>query len=135
MLFLDNSLLSDYLTGREAARSFLDDRTDEPWATSSIVTFEAYAGTLHAQHEIPFESIESAISPMVDVLDVTGATAMEAARLQSNLVDRGVPAEHPDVLIAANASENGATFATADRFFWQDEVQDVLSVAEYQRDL
>ena len=134
MLVIDNSLLSDYLTGRPAARAFLDDWTDEPWAISSIVEFEALAGALYGHSDLPFESIESAISPMVDVLDVTGATAMEAARLQSTLVDRGVPAEHPDVLIAAAASENGATFATADQFFWQDDVQDVLAVAEYHRD-
>lgn len=134
MLVLDNSLLSDYLTGRETARSFLDDRADDPWAISSIVKYEADAGALYGHRDVTFESIESAISPMVDVLDVTGETAMEAARLQSELADRGVAAEHPDVLIAANASENGATFATADRFFWKDDVQEVLSVAEYHRD-
>jgi predicted nucleic acid-binding protein len=134
MLVLDNSLLSDYLTGRDTARSFLDGWSDEPWAISSIVQFDAYAGALYGHQDLGIESVESAISPTIDVLDVTGRTAREAARLQAKLIDRGVPGEHTDVMIAATASENAATFATADQFFWKNDVQDVLSVAEYHRD-
>jgi len=42
-----------------------------------------------------------------------------------------VPLEHPDALIAANAREHGATFGTAEREFWNDDVRAVLDVAEY----
>jgi predicted nucleic acid-binding protein len=46
-------------------------------------------------------------------------------------MDRGVPADHPDALIAASAREHGGTFATTEKHFWKDEVQAVLPVAEY----
>lgn len=133
MLALDNSLLSDYLVGRDAAEAFLDDWSEEPWMISSIVQYEAYAGSLYGHREPSFEAVESAITSSMEVADVTAATAKKAAELQAELLDRGVPAESPDIIIAANAAENGATLATSDQFFWQDEVQEVLSVAEYRR--
>ncbi|WP_423743279.1 hypothetical protein V5735_09360 (plasmid) [Haladaptatus sp. SPP-AMP-3] len=44
---------------------------------------------------------------------------------------RGVPADHPDALIAATARVHGTVFATAEKHFWNEEVQDVLDVGEY----
>jgi predicted nucleic acid-binding protein len=68
----------------------------------------------------------------MDVLAVTGRTADEAATLQDELMERGVPADHPDALIAASAREHGALFATAERHFWQDDVRSVLDVVAYE---
>jgi predicted nucleic acid-binding protein len=67
----------------------------------------------------------------MDVLDVTEQTASEAVSLQDELLSRGVPADHPDALIAAAAREHGGTFATAEKHFWTEQVQSVLSVAKY----
>jgi len=67
----------------------------------------------------------------MEVLEVSERTAEEATVLQERLLERGVPADHPDALIAASAQEHGGTFATAETHFWKDYIQDMLSVAKY----
>lgn len=131
MLCLDNNLLSDYLDGKEDARRFLEERESEPWAVSNVVLYEAFMGALHGHVGGDVPTIRQAITSSMAVLDVTEATAVEAADLQEELLSRGVPADHPDTLVAANAREHGATFATAEKHFWNPDVQDVLDVAEY----
>lgn len=131
MLVLDNNLLSDYLDGKDDARRFLERYEQEAWAVSAIVLYEAYMGSVHGDIDGSPEIIRRAVTTSMDVLDVTEQTANEAASLQEDLSSRGVPADHPDALIAASAREHGATFATAEKHFWKDDVQSVLSVAEY----
>lgn len=131
MLALDNNLLSDYLDGKDTARQFLQQYDQEVWVVPSIVLYEAYMGCIHGYIEGSPTEIKHAITASMDILDVTAQTADEAASLQEELLSRGVPADHPDALIAASAREHGATFATAEKHFWKDEVRSVLSVAEY----
>lgn len=131
MLVLDNTLLSDYLDEEDAARTFLQRYEQNVWAVSVIVLYEAYMGSIHGYIDGSPETIRQAVTASMDVLDVTERTAAEAASLQEELLKRGVPADHPDGLIAASAREHGATFATAEKHFWKDDVQAVLSVAEY----
>ncbi|MFW5973998.1 MAG: type II toxin-antitoxin system VapC family toxin, partial [Natrialbaceae archaeon] len=69
--------------------------------------------------------------PLDGRLPVTDRTADEATALQEALTNRGVPADHPDVLVAASAREHGGVFATAEKHFWKEDVRSVLSVAEY----
>lgn len=131
MLLLDNTLLSDYLAGRGAAREFLEEYENDRWAVSTIVLYEAYMGAIHGYIGGPPTRIRQAVSASMDVLPVTMTTADEAAVLQEELRERGVPADHPDALIAASAREYGAVFATADEHFHRDAVQEVLPVACY----
>jgi hypothetical protein len=131
MLVFDNNLLSDYLDGKDTARVFLERYEREEWAVSAIVLYEAYMGCVHGYIDGSPDTIHQAVTMSMDILDVTEQTADEAASLQEDLMDRGVPADHPDALIAASAREHGGTFATAEKHFWKDEVQTVLSVAEY----
>jgi len=131
MLVLDNNLLSDYLDGTDAARQFLLQYDDEVWAVSAIVLYEAYMGAVHGYIDGSPDRIRQAVTTSMDVLAVTDRTADEAATLQEELMSRGVPADHPDALIAASAQEHGGVFATAKKHFWRDEVQSVLAVAEY----
>jgi hypothetical protein len=131
MLVFDNNLLSDYLDGKDTARIFLERYEDEEWAVSAIVLYEAYMGCIHGYIDGSPDTIRQAVTMSMDILDVTEQTADEAASLQDDLMDRGVPADHPDALIAASAREHGGTFATAEKQFWKDEVQAVLPVAKY----
>lgn len=131
MLVLDNNLLSDYLDGTDDARLFLEQYESDVWAVPAIVLYEAYMGSIHGYIDGSPETIRQAITASMDVLDVTERTATEAVALQEALLERGVPADHPDALIAASAREHGATFATAEKHFWTDEVRSVLSVAAY----
>jgi len=131
MLVLDNNLLSDYLDGKSDARRFLQQYEREAWAVSAIVLYEAYMGSLHGYLDGSPETIRQAVTAGMDVLEVTDATATEAATLQEDLLSRGSPVDHPDALVAAAAREHGGTFATAEKQFWTDEVRAVLSVAAY----
>lgn len=131
MLVLDSNLLSDYLDGKQTARTFLQRFETEPWEVSGIVLYEAYMGSVHGYIDGDVETIRDAVTTSMDVLPVTDQTALEAADLQEQLLDRGVPADHPDTLISASAREHGGRFATAEKHFWDDAVQDVLDVVEY----
>lgn len=131
MLVLDNNLLSDYLDGTDTARQFLQQYDREVWAVSSLVLYEAYMGSIHGYIDGSPTEIKHAVTTSMDVLELTAQTADEAASLQEELLDRGVPADHPDAVIAATVREHGAKFATAEKHFWKEEVQSVLSVAEY----
>ncbi|MXR50399.1 PIN domain-containing protein [Halovenus sp. WSH3] len=131
MLVLDTNVLSDYLDGRDSARKFLRRHEDTPWAVPSVVLYDLYMGCVHGYIEAAPEELRQAILASMDVLAVTEQTASEAVSLQRELMDRGVPADHPDALIAAAAREHGGTFATTEKHFWQESVQSVLSVAAY----
>jgi predicted nucleic acid-binding protein len=131
MLVFDNNLLSDYLDGTDSARQFLTQYEQEAWAVPSNVLYEAYMGSVHGYIEGSPSLLRQAVTASMEILDVTAETADVAADLQEELLSRGVPADHPDALIAASAREHGGTFATAEKHFWKDEVQSVLSVAEY----
>lgn len=134
MLVLDNTLLSDYLDGRESTRAFLEQYERDVWAVPSIVLYEAYMGSIHGYIDGSPETIKQAVTASMDVVEVTEQTADEAASLQDELMSRGVPADHPDALIAASARVHGGAFATAEKHFWKDEVRSVLSVVKYDPD-
>lgn len=115
MLVLDNNLLSDYLDGKDTAQQFLEQHEHDVWAVPAIVLYEAYMGCVHGYIDDSPDTIRQAVTTSMDVLAVTERTATEAASLQEELLRRGVPADHPDALIAASAREHGATFATAEK--------------------
>jgi predicted nucleic acid-binding protein len=131
MLLLDNTILSDYLAGVDTARQFLEQYEQEVWAVSSIVLYEAYMGCVHGYIDATPAMIRQAVNTSMTVVDVTQQTAAEAESLQQELFELGVPADSPDILIAATAREHGGTFATADKHFWKPEIEEVLSVTQY----
>jgi len=131
MLVLDNTILSDYLAGVDTARGFLQQYEQEVWAVSSIALYEAYIGCAHGYIEATPEMVKQAITASMTLVDVTPQTAAEAEAMQRELLELGIPADSPDILIAAAAREHGGTFATADKHFWKPEMESVLSVAKY----
>jgi predicted nucleic acid-binding protein len=131
MLVFDNTLLSDYLDGVDTARHLLKQHEQRVWAVPSIVLYEAYMGSIHGYIDGTPATLRQAVTASMEVLPVTERTADEAASLQEELLSVGVPADHPDALIAASAREHGGTFATAEKHFWDDRVQSVVPVAEY----
>ena len=131
MLVLDNTILSDYLAGVDTARGFLQQYEQEVWAVSSIALYEAYIGCAHGYIEATPEMVKQAITASMTLVDVTPQTAAEAEVMQRELLELGIPADSPDILIAAAAREHGGTFATADKHFWKPEMESVFSVAKY----
>lgn len=128
---LDTDLLSDYLNGTEAAREFLEGYEQYPRAVPAIVLYEASMGAVHGYIDASPETVHHAVSGSMHVLDTTERTATEARDLQRTLVAMGTPLEHVDALITASALEHAATFATADRRFWNHAIESELAVARY----
>lgn len=131
MLFLDNNVLSRYLQGEESAARFLEGYEDEEWAISSIVLYEAMEAAIHGYIDTDPGTLKQQLTASLDVVPITDRTTMVAQQIQRDLMDRGVQADHPDILIVASSSEHGGTFATAEKVYWRDDVQEVVDVAEY----
>lgn len=66
------------------------------------------------------------------VLDITENTINEAIKIQKEIQKIGHTLEKPDAIIAGNAKEHGATFATAEKQFWKNEIQDILKISPYK---
>ena len=131
LLVLDNNLLSDYLNGEDDAKEFLEEYEQDRWGVSSIVLFEALMGSLYGYIDASPDEIIRAVNASMEILETTEETVMEAHDLQEELQDRGAPVDQLDALIAASAQEHGGRFATAEKQFWTDDVQEVITVAKY----
>ena len=131
VLVLDNNVLSDYLNGTDAAREFLTAHEDDEWAVSSVVLYEALMGATYGYIDAESATVRQAVTGSMRVLDVTERTAVEARRLQDDLLDEGSPVDQLDALIAASAIEHGGTFATAEKTFESDAVRSVLDISVY----
>ena len=131
VLVLDNNVLSDYLNGTDAAREFLTAHEDGEWAVSSVVLYEALMGATYGYIDAESATVRQAVTGSMRVLDVTERTAVEARRLQDDLLDEGSPVDQLDALIAASAIEHGGTFATAEKTFESDAVRSVLDISVY----
>lgn len=107
MLVLDDALLGDYLDGKPRARAFLEGYEEEAWAVPVPVLYGACMASLHGYIDGSPETVRRAVMTSMDVLDVTGRTVAEAVGLQAELLERGVPAAPPDVLVAASARTRG----------------------------
>lgn len=132
MLVLDNNVLSDYLNGTAAAEEFLTAHETDEWAVPSIVLYEALMGATYGYISAEPATVRQAVTGSMRVLDATERTAVEARRLQADLLDEGSPVDQLDALIAASAIEHGGTFATAEKTFASDAVRSVLDVAVYE---
>ena len=132
MLVLDNNVLSDYLNGTNAAKEFLTARENDEWAVSSIVLYEALIGATYGYIDAEPRAVRQAVTGSLRVLDVTERTAVEARRLQDDLLDEGSPVDQLDALTAASAIEHGGTFATAERTFDSAPVRSALDVTVYE---
>lgn len=132
VLVLDNNVLSDYLNGTDAAKEFLTARENDEWVVSSIVLYEALMGATYGYIDAEPGTVRQAVTGSMRVLDATERTAVEARRLQGDLLDEGSPVDRLDALIAAPAIEHGGTFATAEKAFDSDAVRSVLDVAVYR---
>jgi predicted nucleic acid-binding protein len=131
MLIVDNNLLSDYLVGAPDAGAFLREYEAREWAVPSYVAYEAYLGAFHG-HGDRLDPVRHGVRSDFEVLPVTERTAYLALQIQGELQDSGVALDRADALIAASSREHGGAFATAEKQFFTDEVEDVLDVVPYR---
>lgn len=119
MIFLDSSVLVDYLRGREYAGEYVREYDSTKFHTSSIVMWELFYGAL--DHDSPSRTIETVADALawVEVVPFTFEEAAEAASVRSELYSNGTPIPVPDTLLAGAARQAGGTVVTRDSDFEQ----------------
>lgn len=129
MAFLDTSTIIQYLRGDETVRNYILGK--EPWWTSTICVYEVINGRL-GTGTTDVTQVRQEFSG-VQTLELNEPIALEAARLQSELVDSGDRLATVDVLIAATARTTGDELIVADSDFETDLLQDVMTVTNLRR--
>ncbi|WP_336001949.1 PIN domain-containing protein [Halorientalis halophila] len=124
MTFLDTSTIIQYLKGDEAVREYITGR--EPWWTSTICVYEVINGRLGVG-ETDVVSVRQEFGG-VQALDLNESIALEAARIQDELVNDGTRLSTTDILIAATARSTGDELVVADADFETEHLTDRMPV-------
>lgn len=123
-MFLDTSTIIAYQHGDEHVVEYLD--RGRPWYTSTICAFEYINGRL-GSGETDVLAVRQEFSD-VQTLDLNEPIAVEAARLQDELLADGNRLATADMLIAATARSTGDELVVADRDFETEVLQTVMEV-------
>ncbi|WP_276301313.1 PIN domain-containing protein [Halorussus lipolyticus] len=132
MKCLDSSVLIAYLEEDETALHYISDHLDEPLYAPSLALFEVYQGAVFGDDEDEPEVTRQHLDWLDDILPFTEATALETARLQSELLDEGTPLAPRDAMIAGSAREVGATLVSEDGDLTNDGVKTVMAAESYE---
>lgn len=125
MTFLDSSVIIDMLAGEADTVAYVQDQ-DEPYLTSSLCVFEVLQGKLGSGStdvraaRRDFDGVHS--------LALTEDIAVEAARLQDDLIDDGQRMPTRDLLIGATARSTCDRLVVADTDFETDVLDAYLDV-------
>jgi hypothetical protein len=125
MTFLDSSVIIDMLQGVDSTVEFVEDQS-EPYLTSSICVFEVVQGRLGSGSTDVVAARQSFGG--VRALDLTETVALEAARLQDQLLEDGQRMGARDLLIAATARSTGDHLVVADDDFDTDALASRMQV-------
>jgi predicted nucleic acid-binding protein len=123
-MFLDTSAIVEYQRGTEDVVDYLEQ--GRPWYTSPICVYEFINGRLGAGSTDVF-SVRQAFSD-VQALELNEPIALEAARLQDQILDDGNRLATADMLIAATARSTGDELVVADRDFETEALEGVMDV-------
>ena len=114
MTFLDSSVIIDMLEGIPDVVAAVENR-GQPYLTSAICVFEVIGGEVGAG-EIDVVSVRREFGG-VRSLDLNERIALEAGRMQDELMDDGERMAARDLLIAATARSTGDELIVADKDF------------------
>ncbi|WP_071932536.1 MULTISPECIES: PIN domain-containing protein [Halodesulfurarchaeum] len=125
MMFLDSSVIIDMLEGVPAVVEYVEDR-GQPYLTSTLCVFEVING------EVGFGATDVVAIRQefggVRALDLTEQIALEAGRMQSQLMDDGERMATRDLLIAATARSTGDELVVSDGDFETQLLADLMDV-------
>lgn len=127
MVFLDSSTIIEYQIGNEEVQEYLTGR--EPWWTSSLCVYEVVAGRLGGS-ATDVQAVRNEFGG-VRAVDLNETIALEAARLQDELMSEGERLATADALIAATARSTGDELVVADSDFRTDVLSDLMSVRNF----
>lgn len=123
MIFLDSSILADYLRGYDYVGEYVQEHETAAFHTSSIVMWELFYGALN--HDSPSQTMETVANALswVEVVPFTLEDAGEAASVRDELYSNGTPIQVPDMLLAGVVRRAGGTVVTRDSDF--EHVEDI----------
>lgn len=131
MTFLDSSVIIDMLEGVDETVEFVESQ-DAPYLTSSICVYEVLAGTLgHGETDV---NAERQHFSGVRSLEFNENLALEAARLQDELLSNGERMAVRDLMVAATARSTGDHLVVADSDFQTDVLESKMRVTNFQED-
>ncbi|MFC7203504.1 type II toxin-antitoxin system VapC family toxin [Haloferax namakaokahaiae] len=125
MTFLDSSVIIDYLDGVEEIVEFVDEQP--VIVTSSICVYEVLAGEVFSAGQTDLIGARENFG-RVTALDFSEEVALEAARMQTHLLESGTPMSPRDLMIAATARSAGKELAVSDADFDTEGLRELLSV-------
>jgi predicted nucleic acid-binding protein len=125
MTFLDSSVIIDMLEGVEDAVRFVRS-AKEPYLTSTICVFEVIDGKL-GSGSTDVDSVRQDFGG-VRALELGEPVALEAARLQDELLDDGERMAARDLLVAATARSTGDQLVVADSDYQTDALEGRMTV-------
>jgi predicted nucleic acid-binding protein len=123
--FLDSSVVIEMLRGDDDVVASVHD-AGEPYLTSTLCVFEVIDGKLGAG-STDVDSVRQEFGG-VRALDLSEPIALEAARLQDELIADGERMAVRDLFVAATARSTGDHLFVADSDFQTDVLEDRMTV-------
>jgi predicted nucleic acid-binding protein len=123
--FLDSSVIIDMLEGVPDVVEYVEDR-GQPYLTSSVCVFEVIDGEV-GSGSTDVVAVRQEFGG-VRALDLNEQIALEAGRMQDQLMDDGERMAARDLLIAATARSTGDELIVADGDFEARLLTDLMDV-------
>lgn len=125
MTFLDSSVIIDLLEGIDETVDFVQSQ-GKPYLTSSICVYEVLEGPLGSgTTDVVAERQRFG---GVHAIEFTDDLAVEAAKLQDELLDEGARMSPRDLMIAATARSTGDHLVVADSDFQTGPIESKIDV-------
>ena len=131
MTFLDSSVIIDMLEGVPDVVEYVEDR-GQPYLTSSLCVFEVIDGEV-GSGSTDVVAVRQEFGG-VRALDLNEQIALEAGRMQDQLMDDGERMAARDLLIAATARSSGDELIVADGDFETRLLTDLMDVTNLRDD-
>lgn len=131
MTFLDSSVIIDMLEGAPDVVEAVEER-GQPYLTSSVCVFEVVDGRV-GSGETDVVGVRQQFGG-VRTLDLNERIALEAARMQDELMDDGERMAARDLLIAATARSTGDELLVADGDFETGLLTGMMDVTDLRRE-
>jgi predicted nucleic acid-binding protein len=129
--FLDSSVIIDMLEGVSDVVEYVEDR-GQPYLTSSVCVFEVINGAV-GSGSTDVVALRQEFGG-VRALDLNEQIALEAGRMQDQLMDDGEQMAARDLLIAATARSTGAELIVADDDFETRLLTELMDVTNLRDD-
>lgn len=131
MTVLDSSVIIDMLAGVPEVVEAVEAR-GQPYLTSSLCVFEVVDGRV-GSHDTDVVAVRQQFGG-VRSLDLNEQIALEAARMQDELLNDGERMAARDLLVAATARSTGDELVVSDTDFETDRLGEMMDVTNLRRD-